>query len=117
MSRAPRHPAAALVGLAVLVAATPLWAVQGYVARPCGFDLATRNGERGEAADCQVCDGVTTDVDANGVADVLRYVDCGAGNDSSGSGTPGQPFRSIQKAFDSLPGPGHRGRIRPRTGT
>ena len=44
--------------------------------------------ERGQAADCHVCDGVTTDVDANGVADVLRYVDCGAGNDSTGIGAP-----------------------------
>ena len=77
---------------------------RGYVPRPCGFDLATRDGERGQAADCHVCDGVTTDVDANGVADVLRYVDCGAGNDSTGTGAPAKPFKTIQKAFDSLPG-------------
>ncbi|MDX2169659.1 MAG: hypothetical protein SF182_21495 [Deltaproteobacteria bacterium] len=103
-ARAHAPTRAALVLLALLGAA-PTWGAPGYAPRPCGFDLATRNGVRGEAADCNVCDGVTTDVDGNGVADVQRYVDCGGGNDSSGSGTPAAPFKTIQKALDSLPGP------------
>jgi hypothetical protein len=88
-----------------LLAALPAGAQpRGYQPRPCGFDLATRDGVRGQAADCQVCDGSTTDVDANGVADLLRYVDCGAGNDGAGAGTPAKPYKTVQKALDSLPG-------------
>lgn len=100
MTRTAALLAGALLALALPAAAQP----RGYVARPCGFDLATHNGIRGEAADCHVCDGRTTDVDANGVADVLRYVDCGGGSDGSGTGAPARPFKTIQKALDSLPG-------------
>ena len=85
-------------------AASRAVASQGYVPRPCGFDM-NRNGTAGEAADCHVCDGKTTDVDGNGVTDVLKYVDCQNGNDSSGNGSPSSPYKTIQKAMNSLPKP------------
>ncbi len=37
---------------------------RGYTARACGLDM-NRNGIIGEAADCNVCDGTTTDVDGD----------------------------------------------------
>lgn len=74
---------------------------RGYEARPCGFDL-DRDGIVGEAEDCRICDGATTDVNADGVADRLRYVDCGSGSDGNGDGSPGSPFRTIRHAMSTL---------------
>jgi hypothetical protein len=79
-------------------------AARGYTSRACGFDM-NRNGVIGESADCQVCDGVTTDVDGNGVADVLKYVDCQNGSDTAGNGAPNSPFKTIQGAMDALAAP------------
>ena len=67
---------------------------RGYVARACGFDM-NFNGVLGEAADCNVCDGVTTDIDGNSVGDILRYVDCDAGTDGASCGTTGSPCRTL----------------------
>ena len=73
---------------------------QGFVARPCGFDL-NHNGIFGEADDCHVCDGRTRDPDHDGVAENLIYVDCGAGADGPACGTPAAPCRSLEFAFAS----------------
>src|SRR5688500_8654988 len=93
-------------GALVLVLMVPLAEAQtrGYQSRPCGFDL-NFNGVVGEPADCNVCDGVTTDVDGNGVADDLRYVDCGGGTDSGGC-TAGAPCRTVPFAQNALGAPG-----------
>lgn len=87
----------------ILLLASTAHAVRGYTARPCGFDL-NFNGVSGESADCNACDGVTTDVDGNGVADDQRYVDCNAGADS-GACTPGAPCRTLQFALNALGAP------------
>jgi hypothetical protein len=93
-------------GALVLVLMVSLAEAQtrGYQSRPCGFDL-NFNGVVGEPADCNVCDGVTTDVDGNGVADDLRYVDCGGGTDS-GACTPAAPCRTVPFAQNALGAPG-----------
>lgn len=77
--------------------AEPLGGV-GYEARACGFDL-NGNGVRGEPDDCRVCDGTTTDVDANGVEDRVVYVDCNSGG---GDGTSTRPYGSIAQAMSSF---------------
>ena len=77
---------------------------RGYAPRACGFDL-NFNGVIGEPADCNVCDGTTTDVDGNGVQDDLRYVDCDSGT-NSGSCTAGSPCRTAQYALDNIGVPG-----------
>lgn len=73
----------------------------GYTARACGFDL-NANGIRGEPEDCRVCDGSTTDVNADGVVDRIVYVDC---DGRGGDGTPGSPFASITRAMSVLSPP------------
>ena len=78
---------------------------RGYVARACGFDM-NRNGVVGEVADCQVCDGVTTDPDSDSVDEDLIYVDAGSGSDTLGSGSPQNPFRTVQHAWNVADGPG-----------
>src|SRR5262245_52206611 len=77
----------------------------GYLSRPCGFDM-NRNGIFGEAADCHVCDGKTTDPDGDGVAEDLSYVDCEAGVDSPDCGAPGKPCRTLAEAWRKVDGPG-----------
>lgn len=71
---------------------------QGYLARPCGFDM-DRDGVFGEAEDCHVCDGKTADPDHDGVAEDLFYVDCGAGADTPTCGAPGAPCRTLEYTF------------------
>ncbi len=84
----------------------PLDAQQrGYVARACGFDM-NRDGVIGEAVDCQVCDGVTLDPDDDGVNEDLLYVDADSGSDAVGSGSPQNPYRTIQHAWNVADGPG-----------
>lgn len=78
---------------------------RGYRSRPCGFDT-NRNGLFGEAADCQVCDGHTTDPDADGVAEDLWYVDCQHGVDLAGCGSPTRPCRSLAYAWANADGVG-----------
>ncbi len=73
---------------------------RGYQPRACGFDM-NRNGIFGEAEDCTVCDGITTDPDSDGVDEDLFYVDCNNGTDSQNCGTPGNPCRTIQWAWDN----------------
>lgn len=77
---------------------------RGYAARACGYDL-DGDGVAGEADDCRVCDGVTTDVNGDGVTDRLRYVDCASGSDGNGDGTPSSPFRTIRHAMGTLSSP------------
>lgn len=80
----------------------------GYVSRPCGFDL-DRDGVFGEAEDCHVCDGRTSDPDGDGQAENLVYVDCGdvaapggartGGRDEATCGAPEKPCASLDYAF------------------
>lgn len=78
---------------------------RGYNPRPCGFDL-NRNGITGEAADCRVCDGVTSDPDGDGINEDLIYVDAANGSDSAGTGAPTAPYRTIAAALLAADGPG-----------
>ena len=71
---------------------------QGYLSRPCGFDL-DRDGVFGEAEDCHVCDGRTSDPDHDGVAEDLFYVDCEKGSDTSTCGAPGAPCATLEYTF------------------
>jgi hypothetical protein len=61
------------------------------------------NGVAGEAADCHVGDGTTTDPFGDGTAVNMLYVDCQNGNDTTGTGSASKPFHSIQHAFDVAP--------------
>ncbi len=94
-----------MVVWAMAVASPVVGQQRGYQARACGFDM-NRNGIVGEAEDCHVCDGVTADPDGDKVAEDLIYVDADNGNDVSGSGSPLNPYRTIQHAWDSVDGPG-----------
>jgi hypothetical protein len=87
--------------LALAVAAAPLAAQpRGYQPRPCGFDM-NRNGIVGEPADCNVCDGVTTDPDGDGIDEDLVYVHASTGVDVPSCGAPGSPCRTINYAIKS----------------
>lgn len=91
--------------LAGLVA-IPSVSAPGYLDRPCGFDL-NDNGIRGEAEDCQVCDGSTLDPDFDGINEDLIYVDCDSGTDSGSCGAPGAPCRTLEFALNvRADGPG-----------
>lgn len=84
---------------------TSLRPERGYIERPCGFDLDD-DGVIGEPEDdCRICDGLTTDPDGDGVNEDLIYINADTGSDVSGNGTPGQPFKTIQHAWDSADGP------------
>ena len=87
-----------------LVLSTPQIEERGYVSRPCGFDM-NRNGIVGEPADCNVCDGETTDPDGDGVDEDLIYVDAEWGNDFEGDGGPWNPYKTIQFAWNVADGP------------
>ena len=87
--------------LTVPLAAAP---PRGYQPRACGFDL-DRDGIFGEAGDCQVCDGTTADPDGDGIAEDFIYIDCNAGANSDGCGSPGSPCRSIAFAYSLVDGP------------
>ena len=78
---------------------------RGYIARACGFDM-DRNGTIGEAADAHVGDGNTTDPDGDGTDEDLIYVDADDGNDTTGDGSPGNPYKTIQYALNQADGPG-----------
>jgi hypothetical protein len=73
---------------------------RGYQARACGFDL-NRNGVFGEAADCNICSGSTDGLDAGGVHLHQVYVSCNGGADSASCGTPGNPCRTINFAWNN----------------
>lgn len=77
--------------------------IVGYTSRACGFDM-NANGIRGEAEDCRVCDGVTTDVNGDGVEDRLHYVDCEA-RLSDGNGSASAPYATIGEAMSALDAP------------
>ncbi len=77
---------------------------RGYVPRACGFDM-NRNGIIGEPADCDVCDGETTDPDGDGVDEDLIYVDADWGSDIEGDGGPWYPYKTIQYAWNVADGP------------
>ncbi len=85
---------------------------KGYYSRGCGFDMDDDGiiGEPGD--DCNVCDGSAGDPngDANGdpdgdgdIEDQI-YVDCNSGNNTTGNGTPSNPYRSIDKALSASDG-------------
>lgn len=78
---------------------------RGYNSRACGFDF-NRNGVRGEAGDCRVCDGITADPDGDGISEDLLYIDSVAGNDGTATGAPGLPFKTIAAAMAAADGPG-----------
>ena len=82
--------------------APPTFDEYGYQARACGFDLDD-DGVVGEPEDdCNVCDGVTTDPDGDGVEEDLVYVACGSGSDAFGCGTPESPCGSIEYAWKNV---------------
>ena len=91
-----------LISLSILYPAISFAA--GYTPRPCGFDL-NRNGIVGEPADCHVCDGVTADPDGDGTNEHLIYTDSYTGNDTTGNGYPGTPYKTITKALSMAHGP------------
>jgi hypothetical protein len=91
------------VGLLVLLASNAH--AVGYTSRACGFDV-DKDGNVGEAGECDYCDGVTTDPDGDGEAEDLIYVDCNSGNDTTGTGTAALPYRTLGKALSSNDGPG-----------
>ena len=79
---------------------------RGYTARACGFDM-DRNGIIGEPGDDDnVGDGVTTDPDGDGTDEDIIYVDANDGDDTTGDGSAGNPYKTIQKALDTADGPG-----------
>ena len=65
-----------------------------------------RNGIVGEPGDCDVCDGETADPDADGIAEDLLYIDADGGSDVTGTGSPQNPYRTIQHAWTVADGPG-----------
>ena len=78
----------------------------GYRGRPCGFDM-DRDGVIGEnGVDNLVGDGVTTDPDGDGVDEDILYVDANSGSDSTGDGSPDNPYQTIQHALNQCDGPG-----------
>ena len=68
-------------------------ATVGYTSRSCGFDLNADGIIGDPAQDCGICTG-------SPAADQI-YVDCGNGNDASGTGSPAAQYRSIQHAMDT----------------
>jgi len=79
---------------------------RGYTARACGLDM-NRNGIIGEAADCNVCDGTTTDVDGDGQIEDLYYVDSVSGTDNGSCGASSSPCMTISYTIDNrVDGPG-----------
>lgn len=60
----------------------------------CGFDM-NRNGIIGEAADCNVCDGVTADPDGDGTDEDINYVDSVTGVNDVNCGAAGDPCATI----------------------
>ena len=78
---------------------------RGYKARACGFDM-NRNGIIGEPADATVGDGNTTDPDGDGTDEDLIYVDATDGNDATGDGSAGNPYKTVQYAMNQADGPG-----------
>ena len=73
---------------------------RGYTARACGLDM-NRNGIIGEVADCNVCDGTTTDDDGDGQVEDLYYVDSVSGTDNGSCGASGSPCKSISYTIDN----------------
>ena len=95
-------PCIVLLSVTVLAdAAEP----RGYTVRGCGFDM-NRNGVIGEPADAHVGDGVTGDPDGDGVNEDILYVDGDTGSDTTGDGSAGNPYKTIQKALNMADGPG-----------
>ncbi len=79
---------------------------RGYHAIPCGFDM-NRDGIIGEdGVDNLVGNGITTDPDGDGIDEDLIYVDATIGNDTTGDGSPGNPYKTIQHALNQADGPG-----------
>lgn len=85
--------------------AVPTWdgppPVRGYVSRPCGFDL-DHDGVVGEAGECVICDGATTDPDGDGTDEDIIYVDCDSGTDADGCGAVDGPCATIGFAWNSI---------------
>jgi len=66
----------------------------GYVESACFFDN-NNNGIRGEAGECNYCNGTETDPDQDGNDETIIYVDCGSGIDSPACGSTGTPCDTI----------------------
>lgn len=77
----------------------------GYTPRASGFDLDD-DGIVGEPEDCRICNGQQLDFDNDGVIEDQLYVDADNGNDAIGNGSPGNPYKTIRKAWSSTDGPG-----------
>ncbi len=93
------------LSLASPVAASAAPLPVGYQPRACGFDL-NDDGILGDPAhDCDLCDGVTTDPDGDGIDEDLLYIDADAGSDETGDGSPALPYRTIQFAWNQADGP------------
>jgi len=85
----------------------PLSPDRGYHAKSCSFDLDDDLVYGEIQDDCNVCDGVTTDPDGDGVQEDLIYVDASNGGNNSSCGSPGSPCRTITYALSSrADGPG-----------
>ncbi len=85
----------------VLAVAAPSHAAaspRGHDHGACDLDM-DGDGDFGTAGDCDVCDG-----DANLDVDEI-YVDCDGGDDLSGDGTPGNPYRTVGVALAVTNGP------------
>jgi len=95
-------PAAALpvTSRAASTATSPAMLGRGYHARACGFD-GNHNGVFGEAADCHVCDGTTTNPFNDPVPPNLVYVSCQTGSDNPSCGAPGNPCATINYAWNN----------------
>ena len=78
---------------------------RGYSARACGFDM-DHDGTLGEGDDSNVGDGVTADPDGDGTDEDLIYVDATDGNDPTGDGSAGNPYKTVQYAMNQADGPG-----------
>ncbi len=94
-----------VIAFPVTVAATYANDSRGYTARACGFDM-NRNGTIGEPADATVGDGNTTDPDGDSTDEDLIYVDATDGNDNTGDGSAGNPYKTVQYALNQADGPG-----------
>ena len=79
----------------------PITVKYGYQPRACGFDMDD-DGVVGEEEDCKVCDGMTTDPDGDGVDEDMIYIDCEAGQDAAGCGSPDNPCATVQYAWRKI---------------
>lgn len=73
---------------------------KGYNERACGYDM-NRDGVVGFREDCHVCDGKTTDPDADGLDEDIYYVDSTSGSNNATCGTPSAPCSTVTYAVNT----------------